>query len=419
MALSIALPIVFCGCVHNRFERRIAAAEVQVTADRHALEAAMDREEERLDWATASRLLQADNQRLRLARQQVADLKRQRRRFAFDQINPSLTAVANLSSALGSLSKLDDRDYGIRLFGSFSIPNPLTAYARRYSLELQYYQSELDLHELERRLRANLYGQFLQYDAMRNERPVRESNLELSGILQRLFQAGDSKRFKERRRRDLRLSLNDALNTPGKNWRPDTSTLPKISYENELERLDPDQGYASLALKQAAGGVEASLANLWRVKMEKLPGFSTGVGVPTLYDTNIDDEGFSADETRLFGSLTEQFDFSDREAQNARDAEQRAILLQESLLTRLERDIYTLEEAKTSYRILLNQRDRMKKLLYRMKQNPPSGDSPEIVLKRVRDVAALRDQIQQNELRRRQLDLEFWIWDEEYWDSPF
>ena len=415
----LALTVLVSACVNRRFDRRLSQAEQQVENDRSALEDTVDSATRHLDWERACRLMGEKNQRLRLGREQLADLERQRKRFALDQISPRLSAVANLSSALGSLAQLDDRDYGIRLFGSFNIPNPITVYARRYSLELQYYQSALSLHELERRLKATLYGQFLRYEALEQIETGKPEQGNLTGIWERAFSRERDELNEQRRMRSLRLYLNETLNTPGENWAPDVSSLPKISYANELSRLKPEKGYGRLALKQAAGQVEASLANLWRLKLERLPSFSTGVSVPTLYDSGLDENGFEADEVRLFGSLNESFDLSGREAESARQAEQRAILVQESLRSRLEREIYILDEAKQNYRNLLSERDKMLKLLRWMEKNPPPGGGPKVVLKRINEASALRVRLKQNELQRRQLDLEFWIWDEEYWKSPF
>lgn len=388
--------------------------------DRSALEQTVGNSSRPLEWKAACRLMQEKNQRLRLARDQVADLERQRKRFALDQLSPRLIAVANLSTALGSLSELDDNGYGIRLFGSFNIPNPLTAYARRYTLELQYYQSVLSLHELERRLNASLYGQFLRYEALeameKTKAPVRGS---LTGTVERTLNRKRDALNAQRRRASMRLYFNQTLNTPGENWTPVVSSLPDISYEGELSRLDPKKGYGRLALKQAAGQVEASLASLWQLKLEKLPSFSTGVSVPTLYDSTYDENGFNTDEVRLFGSLNKSFDFSGQQADSARDAEQRAVLVQESLRTRLESDIYILEETKQTYRILLDERDKLVSTLRWMDENPPPGGNPKIVLKRINESASLRARLEQNRLQLRQLDLEFWVWDEKYWKSPF
>jgi len=415
----LALTVLASACVNRRFDQRVSQAEQRVESERGALEDTVDSATRHLDWESACRLMIERNQRLRLGREQLADLERQRKRFALDQISPRLSAVANLSSALGSIAQLGDRDYGIRLFGSFNIPNPITVYARRYSLELQYYQSALSLHELERRLKASLYGQFLRYGALEQIQTRKPERGNLTGIWERSFSRERDELNERRRRSAQRLSFNETLNTPGENWAPDVSSLPKISYANELSRLKPEKGYGRLALKQAAGQVEASLADLWRLKLERLPSFSTGVSVPTLYDSGLDENGFEADEVRLFGSLNESFDLSGREAESARQAEQRAVLVQESLRSRLEREIYILDEAKQNYRNLLGERDKILKLLGWMEKNPPPGGSPKVVLKRINEASALRVRLKQNELQRRQLDLEFWIWDEDYWKSPF
>ncbi len=423
-----ALPILVCsvlvmGCVQNRFNERLGEAEVSVLNQRRELEDSVDSPGKKLDWKTACKLLDEQNLTLRRARSSQEDLVKRRKRFAIEQLNPRLGATANLSSALGNFASLGPQDYGIRLLANFSIPNPFSIYAKRYSLELQYYMNTLAVCELERRLQASLYGYFLKYqsDFDEPELLVQSAQMptDLRGIYEKALTEERKASGKKNSERYFRLAMNQLLNTPGENWQPDVSTLPKVSYENKLDRLDPENGYGRLALKQAAGQVEVSLASLWQIKMDKLPNFSTGVSVPTLYDSRFDENGFEADETRLFGSMNKSFDLTQRDAERAVNAEERADIVQENIRMRLEREIYQLKEAKQNYRALMKEKDQLVKLSHWMKNNRPPEGSSEVLLKRVNDMMSLNSELKQNELRLRQLDLEFWVWDESGKKSPF
>lgn len=423
-ALWLVLLIAGCpGCVESRFGQRVADAERKVYLERDALEESAQKKGRRLDWKTACKLLDAGNPTLRQARNTHAQIERDRKRFAIDQFSPRIAALANLSSALGSLSELKDDNYGIRLYGTFIIPNPLASYARRYSLELQYYQSALSAHEMERRLQANLYGRFLMYahatETTSTLEPQTATNASWFGLLEKEIAETRSSVNERDKLRNLRIVLNQLLNTPGENWIPDAGTLPDISYEGKLARLDPKRGYGLLAVKQAAGQIEASLANLWRVKMDKLPSFSIGISIPTLYDSRLDEDGFNVQETRLFGSLNKSYDFTGSRRESATRAEERARYVQENLRLRLEREIYQLDRAKENYKLLVRERDAMQKSLRWMRRNPPPGSSSEVLMKRLRDELSMRSRLGRNELQRKQMDLEFWIWDESYWTSPF
>lgn len=424
---ALCLLLLIAGspsCVESRFGLRIADAERKVYEERDSLDESTQKKGRRLDWKTACKLLDTGNQSLRQARNTHAEIERDRKRFVIDQFNPRIAALANLSSALGSLSELKDDNYGIRLYGTFTVPNPISSYARRYSLELQYYQSTLSVHEQERRLQANLYGRFLMYASATNTTSTLETqtatNSSYLALLEKEIDETRSSINERDKLQNLRIAINQLLNTPGENWIPDVGTLPNISYENKLARLDPKRGYGLLAVKQAAGQIEASLANLWRIKMDKLPSFSTGIGIPTLYDSRLEgDDEFDLEETRLFGSLNKSYDFTNSGKESAMKAEERARFVQDNLRLRLEREIYQLDRAKVNYKLLVREGDALQQSLNWMRRNPPPGSNSEVLMKRLRDELSTRSRLERNELQRRQMDLEFWIWDESYWKSPF
>lgn len=153
--------------------------------------------------------------------------------------------------------------------------------------------------------------------------------------------------------------------------------------------------------------------------MEKLPSFSTGISVPTLYDTVTDQDSLDGRDLRLFGSLNESFDFTGQETESTKRAEERARFVQESLRSRMEQEIHSLDRAKRNYEALCSERDLLQRSLRWIRDEPPPGSNSKVLFKRLEEERGLVDRLKRNEQQRRQYDLEFWVWDETYWKSPF
>ena len=373
-----------------------------------------------LNWTGAVALIEENNISYQQAQTRLAQLEEDRKKFYWQQLSPRLFAVANLSTALGEISNLSNDNYGVRLFGSISVPEPLGLYARRYALELNYYQASLDFELLKRRLHSNLYASFrTQEQIERGEKEIRDIKLPTSVeelLASRSTKANAESTLKSQQERS-QLALNNILNTPGQAWRPVTKSAPSISYRNRLDQVTTQNGYGRLALKQAAGQLESSLARLWRLKFNRLPSFSTGVSLPTLYDSRIDTDPEIGD-IRLFGSMNKSFDLSGRQARSARVAEERVKLLRSQLTQRLERENYNLQRVKSNYAELIRKEQKLKQQISREKATlPPS--QPELILKHVSNIKNLLTQLENNQLAQAKLDLEFWVWDDNYWDSPF
>lgn len=419
---AVGVIALLSGCVKPRLDKRLDESYREIEKLLGAAAASSREAKTRsLSWNAAVKLMSENNLGYEQARNRLADLEEDRSRFYWQQLSPRLLAIGSLSSALGDISNLSSSDAGVRLFGSIAIPEPVGLYARRYALELQYYQASLDLELLKRRLHASLYASFLTQKTLDLEEQTRKrakAPVSLEELLAgNPTTAESTQALAQRQQRSLQLNLNNLLNTPGQAWSPLPSTMPKLSYRERLPQVTVENGYGRIALKQAAGQLESSLALLWQLKYDRLPTLSTGVAIPTLYDTTSDSDPEIAD-IRLFGSMNKSFDLTRRDARAARNAERRVELLRSQLSLRLERESFNLLRVKESYKNLIEKEDKLQNQLSRLLENPPPGQ-PALVLEYFSELARIQGQLYNNQLTQGQLDMEFWIWDENYWGSPF
>lgn len=411
---------LFClslsGCGQWKFSERIETSYQKVLAEQKAFEGGKRQGQQELTWPKAVALIRSQNLTYLRASQRLDELHKERESILWRQLDPRIRAVGTLGAALGELSSLTSSDYGLRLLGSISLPSPSTYYATRYGLELQIYQAELDLLLVERRLQASLYSYFIRQNEIASSastRKIPSDESDIEGSIRDLLKKRTDAASRERQEEMLRLSFNDILDTPGGNWHGKMSSLPRISYGGKLSELNTENGYGQLALKQAAGQVEAGLVRVLQVKLARLPMISTGISPPTLYDSRGATD-FDLGDTNLFGSMSRGFDFTGRDARRLEQAEIHADFLQRSLRQRLEREVSQLERLKTSYRLLVRDAKRMEAQDQWLKNNIPDGSS-KLLLSHVEEMVQIQDSLSKNELARKQLDLQFWIWDENYW----
>lgn len=422
LLLVLIVPVLLNGCAKSRLTRKLDESLKEIEKLQETATASVTAgDQQSLTWDRAVRLMTENNLGYQQARNRLDDLEEDRRQFYWQQLSPRLLGIASLSSALGDISNLSDNAAGVRLFGSIAIPEPVGLYARRYSLELQYYQASLDLELLKRRLHASLYGSFLTQRTLNLEEESRkqiQAPITLDELLAGNQNTSDSAQaLAQQQKRALQLNLNNLLQTPGQLWTPLPATMPQQSYRDRLAQVTVANGYGRIALKQAAGQLESSLALLWQLKHSRLPILSSGVALPTLYDTTAENSPEIGD-IRLFGSMNQSFDLTRRDARSARNAERRVELLKSQLGQRLEREAFNLLRAKTRYQELIEKEETLRKQLSRLRRNPPPAQ-PKLIFDYFSELNRIRAQLHNNQLTQGQLDMEFWIWDENYWGSPF
>lgn len=419
--VTIFILCPFTSCINQKFTQRLNEAEQQVRRNQGILQSSKNLPTKQLSWSSALQQLNAQNLSLIQAQSSLEQLKVSRRKFAINQFNPRISAISSLSTALGDIGDFGSNNSGIRLLGSISIPNPLSVYARRYALELQYYMRSIDLALLERRLQVSLYTHFLQQDIINNEKAELNQDDQLhiltpSELAQNKRSAHKKKRTTSNSTTSLRLQLNRLLNTPGHNWEPLPQTLPDLNYTHELSALKFSNGYGQLAIQQAAGQLESAFAGVARLKINKFPSFSTGVSIPTLYNSQSADDNFDFEETRLFASISKTINLNGSDAKNIKRAQERASFIQHSLIQRLESEQYKLSKLIQNYQDLITEQALIQEELTALKRSLPSPNSKKII-SYLQTVDQLKARATQNKIARKQLELQFWVWDERKWPA--
>lgn len=408
------------GCARQHFLSNISQALRDVEgAGQSAGKNWRSQEEVPLTWQVALKLLKENNLSYRRANERLDELYEDRKKFAWRQLDPRVRPILSLSSSLDDLASLSLRSKSFSVFGTVNLPSPTQIYAERYALELRIYQSEIDLLLLERRLQAVLYSYFLLNQTLTNRvddgEAFTDDNDSVDGLIAELLREEKTERQQRQREAQLRVQLNTLLNTPGRHWRPQAMSLPRISYENELHKLRPDKGYGLLALRMAAGQVEAGKVRIKQAKLARWPLLSSAVSMPTLYDSR-DNRDFDIGDSGLFGSMGKTFDFNNRDARRIEQAQENSYYVWSSLRQRLEREESNLQRLKENYKVLIKSRAMLRREKEWLNQNIPDGRG-DLLLNHFESLKKNKDQMTQNSMAIRQLDLQFWIWDEAYWES--
>ena len=224
-----------------------------------------------LSWKQALQLLEEKGSQHTRGLAQLQELEKERKNFYWEQLNPRLSAVANLGTAIDEISSLGSDTINFRLLGNIAIPKPFTLYAERYALELQYYQAQLNFEQSQRRSIAELYRTFLAQGDINYNTHLQSTRLNPpltpDNILQSLSQTKETQQLQAKaRQRQITRRLNTLFSTPGQNWKPVSETLPNLGYRKRFNKLSFKDGFGRLGLKQAAAQIEANRANVSRTK---------------------------------------------------------------------------------------------------------------------------------------------------------
>jgi len=420
--ILLFIAVILVGCVENAFKKNLAGAldDVEATQKEVVDSAWASVPSQELAWSRAVEILNSQNLELRRSRERRKRLLGEREHFVWRQLNPRVIAYVNLNAILGDLSALSSQGVGASLLGSVNVPDPLGYYARRYALELQYYQMLLDEEMLRRKLQASLYAFFLKQNELRLEKQdVRSQEGEFDLKNWATQKQGEIRRSASyrKRREGVRVKINTLLNTPLKNWQLKVETLPSISYAKKLKCLDLSKGFARIAVYQLAFQVEMVNARLWQVKFTQAPQLSAGVGLPRLYDMN-NAQDFSFENVGLFTSLNYSLEFTGRRKRNVERAKVDIDYMHQTLKQRLEREFVTFEQRKLGYKDLLLAAKMLREQLAWMSEHPPESGS-KALLAHVNQLKSLKKRERQTVMRLRQIELRFWVWDDEYWGLPF
>lgn len=421
--LVCILFILQASCVKDKLNKRLAHHEIEQLATQTAFEGnVFSTDSTPMKWNQAVDFVLANNVQYRNAIESTAQVSRRRTKLYTD-LAPRVFAFLNLNTSLDKLANISSEDIQLNIIANISIPNPIQFYVQLYGVALQEIQTRLNLELQRRQLISNLYLHFLRfrtYETQEEELRIQEKQLTYTGIdkLYRKIEAIERRKQELRRSREsLRLSANAILDTPGRNWQF-TGKLPKVSYAKKLDQLDFKKGYAVLGLKLQSLQVEAALLSLWGVKIARLPNLSLGMTTPQLYSYESDENfQFEGEDYRMFAGLSKSLEFDDIfDKEKLRQAEFRAEASNKQLAHKMENEISKLLSNKMVYRLVSNTR----KQLLREKSlilNSDANSSATQITQDLNYLKSLRKKIDSLDKQLLLLDLQFWIWDDKYWNK--
>ncbi len=416
----ISLCILVIGCAERSAYENVRVSLAGVDEQRVELYGAWgNKKQHSLTWREALVLVDDRNLSLKRSRFRLKELLGEREHFVWRQLNPRLIAYANFNAVLGDLSALSSNGFGASLLGSVNVPDPMGFYARRYALELQYYQALLDQAQLDRTVKASLYDLFLVQRDL--DGSSKEEVVYHQADYKKLF-GSEIRRIKSEarllnRRENLRLKINKLLDSPGANYVLKHTSVPRISYASRMSRLDSAKGYGRLAIYQMAGQLEVANARLWQVKYAQLPRVSTGVSLPQLYNKG-GGEDFQFEDVGLFTSLSRSIEFTGRRKRQKKKVEQQVEYIRHTMKSRIEQEMVRFDQSKRAYRLLLNEAGALKREREFLRANPPEM-GVKVMLAHVQALEAVNQRIRYNRMRVQRMDLRFWVWDDRYWGLPF
>lgn len=416
----LTLCVSLLGCAERSAYENVRISLADVDGQQGELgEAWKNKKQDSLTWRKAIVLLEARNLSLKNSRFRLEELRGERKHFVWRQLNPRLIAYANFNAVLGDLSALSSNGFGASLLGSVNVPDPVGFYARRYALELQYYQALVDQAKLDRDLKASLYDMFLEQGELDelSRREVAYDGEDYKKLLSREIGGVQSGIRLLHRSENLRLRVNRLLDSPGANYALKNKTLPSVSYASKISSLNLSKGFGRLAIFQMAGQLEMANARLWQVKYSQLPRVSSGASLPPLYSES-GSQDFQFEDVALYTSLSRTIEFTGKRKRDKKRIEQQVEYLRHTMKSRLEQEMVRFDQSKANYRLLL---DQMKALDYERKflRNHPPEMGVKSMLDHVQAIDDVERRLLQNQKRVQRMDLRFWVWDDKYWGLPF
>lgn len=371
-----------------------------------------------ISWSAAHKRMVRDSLSLRQSRRQVEESKKLKTQQWLTLV-PRLSSYVNIGSSISELSDLDSEDLNASLIANFNIPNPFEFYAALYGASLQQ-QNAIWSHDLDkRRAFAELYSAFVESKAIEEAQEAYERRLKSimasqSGDVTGLVQSVTIElKSLDRRRLYHRLNVNQLLNTPGENWELSGSP-PKVSYAGRYRRIAVGDNFGKLALNLQAIQIEGAILRVEQVKFQQWPSINFGISSPPLYSSN-SEQDFSSDNLQLFSGASKSFDLADIGGrQDIQDARTRLAYTREQLRLRAESEGSRILQLFESYDSLLKEKLYLERQIGRLGR--PGSLEPEIVLKDLDARSGLEIRLIENRRQIQQLDLQFLIWDETFWN---
>ncbi len=417
----------FCFALSSCVDSKVAASlsdheQQQIKDIAVAKKSVYSSEYKELRWKEALTMLYKGNSQYESSRRTVQDTAKLRKEI-WHEFLPNVYSFANITTAFDQLVRFrfqrDDLDVGLR--ASLNIPSPFQLYSQSYLYALREIQAENNHELLRRRLYLDLWRAFSSYHDLQKKvddimKPIPESLPLKEQIRLKVNQENRLSTLDDSRER-LRLRINSLLNTPNANWAL-VGDIPQSSYARRIDQLELDQGYGTLALKMQTVQIEFAQVALKSNKRVRLPNISWNVFAPTLYDSTAENNAdFRIENFRLFTGVNKTIQLEDVFNQEAvQNAEYRYGVTRERMMLNIESEASKLESSKRKYKKLLVEKEFTRKNIESLKKSHSSKYGNSIILK-IKEIEGLQQKLNSLDNQEELIDLEFWIWDEQYWSK--
>jgi outer membrane protein TolC len=326
---------------------------------------------------------------------------------------PRPSLYVNLQNSLNDLGDLSGDKLSGALFAPLTIPNPYTQQARAYQNALQTVQARDSVELGRRRLIIQLHRLFFEWEDMVSTEAT-EQHDDPERMVEAFLRRREAVAADAERRNMLHLQLSNILGMPGVNVVPVPSSAPRIDYSRRIDRLQPGVNHGRLASRLGAYEIQGALLRSRGLKLARWPSVSVNASTPSIYDSRRSGGEWldSTENIFLFGSVTQSFDLTGRQAFDIRNAEENVDFVRQSLRQRIDADARQWQRLKTRYADL-NQKQRLinarlEAIRRRGASASGAGEDLEAARNLIREARAIGR-------AKRQLDMEIWLWDDDAW----
>ncbi len=416
------LLFLLSSCASQKLNSNLAEKAIQMQKDHIDLENLLQNQQTTsLSWSAAIAQIEQHNSTYLNSLEGIKRAKKSKKRQWW-RLAPRLSAFANISTALTSLSDISGDDINASVISGLNIPNPFQFYAQLYSNELQILRAQYSHEQTKRDLQAQLIGFYFQQkeieqvklEIVKKEQALQHLNLE--SWLSKKVEIDNAKKSLVHRSASLRAQYNRLFNTPGEGPWKIVGAHPKIEYAEKFEQLNfYHNDYGKLGHVQQAIQLEADNLSLLNVKLNRYPNLSLGASSPTLLSSE-SDTSFDVDNLRLFSSASKSITLDDPLDRNSlRETEARLRRTRIQLKHRIVSETLRLEQLKSRYADILEKRKQTLEKINYLKQEKYLSSSVDTFIQEITTLATMQETLASQESQKIQIELELWKWDETYW----
>jgi len=416
------LLFLLSSCASQKLNSNLAKQEIQLQKDHIDLENLLKNQQATsLSWSAAIAQIEQHNSTYLNSLEGIKRAQKSKKRQWW-RLAPRLSAFANISTALTSLSDINGDDINASIISGLNIPNPFQFYAQLYSNELQILRAQYLHEQAKRDLHAQLitlYSQQKEIEQAQQEVLKKEQilqHLDLDSWLSRKNEIDTAKESLTRRRSSLRAQYNRIFNTPGKGPWQIVGKHPKIEYAGKMEQLNfYHNNYGKLGHVQQAIQLEADSLSLLNVKLNRYPNLSLGASSPTLLSSE-SNTSFDIDSLRLFSNASKSITLDDPfDKSTLRETKARISRTRNQLKHNIVNESLRLEQLKSRYANILEKRKQTLEKINYLKQEEHLSSSVDTFVQQITTLASMKETLANQESQKIQIELEFWKWDETYW----